>query len=91
MKIVLLVSLLLLGCESPPNFNQEHTDELGKVLAKDLRFMKLPQTGRCYAYAWVSAHDRASAIVFEVPCEGGVIPYPYKPNPYKPNTAEVEQ
>lgn len=86
---LLMISLLLLGCGNEPiSFNKKRTDELGETLSKDLRFMRLPQTNRCYAYAWLSKinGDNGSAVVFEVPCEGVTLTYPCKPN-----TAEAGQ
>lgn len=78
--ISLALAILLLACCSKTNAHSERTSELQDVLLNELHFLRLPQTGRCYAYAWIRDSDwdnaTGGAVVFEVPCEIDAITRP---------------
>lgn len=71
--IWLAIACSIASCKEVPAVDEDKGAWLRDVLVNDLRFVRLPQTGRCYAYAWVrSSHSNASvggAVVFEVPCD----------------------
>lgn len=71
MKKIVLALLLITGCGGDGGMiSTSMTDKMEMSLAKNLRFMRLPQfTNTCVAYAWMG-NNYGGPIAFIVPCEG---------------------
>lgn len=68
---VFVAALILGGCKGPPEIRPGATEEVGLLIkAGGLRYATDPNTGNCFAYAWIGREGSPSdgAIVTWVPC-----------------------